>query len=1136
MSAKTIDIQRSLYTNSPTAVIAADLERKITGLNPAAEKLFGYASAELEGRNTQIIYADPRDYERLGRTNYGRESDTPAQTYTVKFRSRTGRIFDGETVGCPVDDADGNRVGFMCIIRDITDRLGLEARLEASDIQLRAALSSANEGTYSLNLVTGLGSIRGFINEFLGITASDATISLQRWMETLHPEDQHKFQTALDQIARKPDASIDIIYRSERTDGALRWLHNRGRVTEFNRDGSPLRISGVISDVTDRQELEQRLAESERLLREAMNTSNEGAWRADLSTRVAQVTGLFCRLFGFDSDVGEISRDDWLAFVHPDDLHLANEAWERMLETGVADGMYRVADPDGGWVWIHNRGRIIERDAQGRPTQASGLTSDITERKRLEQRLEDSERLLREAMEGAEYGAWSMDLSAETMRVSGFLTGLLGDLAAGTDHAVTRVFELMAPASAELAQREFRRLQAGESVQAEYKFLMDDGSHRWIRDHGRVVEWNNQGRPIRAAGVSADITEEKRLQTAVEESQKRLHEALESAGEGAWRLNLRTRIADVTGVISAFMGLPPDDARVTHDDWAERIHPDDRASADAALEALRTGESDVLDFVVRYESELSGWIRLHNRGKISQRDEDGQPIYATGFMADITERLETAERLAERDQQLADAIEAASLGTWRISTDEDLIRVQGGIASRIEGDAPDLTLTNESWLARIHPEDHESLKHANMALLTGESDTFDHTYRVRFDSGDWSWVRASGRVIQRGVDGRAKIVSGVVQDIDESKRLNDALVDERRRFETIYRASPAMMHTIDPSGVIVDVSDFWLAHLGYERDDVIGRHSVDFLDAESRERAETINLPKLFETGRNSNVPYRFIRKNGEILDVLLSSFLERDRKGDPLFSFAVMTDITPLRAAYEQLERSNRELDRFATVASHDLQEPLRKIAAFASLVRRRYADALDPEGERCLDFLVDAAHRMQQLIDDLLAYSKMSSQPLQVENIDLGDLVDEVLERLSERVSTSQAQIDRRALTEVRGDRFLLTQILQNLISNALKYTTDTRPEVEIGCEIAGAEWTVWIRDNGIGLDPRFAEKIFSPFQRLHTREEFEGTGIGLAIVRQAVERQGGQVWVESEPGKGAKFIFTLPRPQAVDLTHSA
>lgn len=278
--------------------------------------------------------------------------------------------------------------------------------------------------------------------------------------------------------------------------------------------------------------------------------------------------------------------------------------------------------------------------------------------------------------------------------------------------------------------------------------------------------------------------------------------------------------------------------------------------------------------------------------------------------------------------------------------------------------------------------------------------------------------------------------------------------------------------------------------------------------------------------GQNTHTAYRFMRKNGEPVDVLLSSFLERDADGKPLRSYATLTDITQLKATNEQLERTNRELDRFATVASHDLQEPLRKVAAFSSLVRRRYSDKLDEDGVRSLDFLADAAERMQRLINDLLSYSKLASQPLNLEDVDMSVLVADIIDQLETPISENNASITAGPLPVLRSDQVLLTQILQNLISNAVKYRGEADPVVTIDSVENETGWTFSVTDNGIGLDTRFSDKIFAPFQRLHTREQYDGTGIGLAVVRQAVERLGGHIRVDSEPGQGSRFIFDLPR----------
>ena len=237
-----------------------------------------------------------------------------------------------------------------------------------------------------------------------------------------------------------------------------------------------------------------------------------------------------------------------------------------------------------------------------------------------------------------------------------------------------------------------------------------------------------------------------------------------------------------------------------------------------------------------------------------------------------------------------------------------------------------------------------------------------------------------------------------------------------------------------------------------------------------------------------------------------------------------------------EALERSNRELNRFATVASHDLQEPLRKMAAFASLLRTRYRGEIDEEGVQCLDFLTDAAGRMRALIDDLLAYSRTSSRPLQRERVDLNALVETTREHLGLAIEESGAVIETGDLPAVTGDPLLLTLLFQNLLSNAIKYRGEAAPVIRIKAQARAETVEIAVADNGIGIEEKFFEKIFAPFQRLHDREVYEGTGIGLAVCQQAVERHGGTIEVASTPGEGTRFSFTLPLSGAEDAEDAA
>ena len=230
------------------------------------------------------------------------------------------------------------------------------------------------------------------------------------------------------------------------------------------------------------------------------------------------------------------------------------------------------------------------------------------------------------------------------------------------------------------------------------------------------------------------------------------------------------------------------------------------------------------------------------------------------------------------------------------------------------------------------------------------------------------------------------------------------------------------------------------------------------------------------------------------------------------------------------ELQRSNTELEHFAYIASHDLQEPLRTVQSYLQLLRRRYQPVLDQDAEEFIDFAIDGATRMRELIEDLLTYARVASRarPLQPERLD--DVLDEVLLSLKVRLEEQGAVVERGCLPTVMADRRQLAQLLQNLLSNAMKFqATGTKPLVHITAELHDGGWLVRVKDNGIGLEQEYQDKIFVIFQRLHARDEYEGTGVGLAVCKKIVERHGGSIWVESQPNQGATFLFTLPDAHA-------
>jgi PAS domain S-box-containing protein len=272
--------------------------------------------------------------------------------------------------------------------------------------------------------------------------------------------------------------------------------------------------------------------------------------------------------------------------------------------------------------------------------------------------------------------------------------------------------------------------------------------------------------------------------------------------------------------------------------------------------------------------------------------------------------------------------------------------------------------------------------------------------------------------------------------------------------------------------------------------------------------------------------------KDGRLLDVSLSVSPIKARSGKSIGAAKIVRDITgrkqaevAVEAQNAQLRRSNAELEQFAYIASHDLQEPLRMVANFTELLQARYRDQLDDRAHQYIGYAVEGAKRMQGLVRDLLAYSRVTSVEKVLKPVDSGAVAAAVIERLSAAIVESGAKIHVHPLPVVVSDELELGQVIQNLISNAVKFHSDRAPRIDIAAEREDRMWKFSVADNGIGIDDKFSDRIFQMFQRLHERGKFEGSGIGLAIAKKITERHGGRIWFVSSLGQGTTFFFTLP-----------
>jgi PAS domain S-box-containing protein len=382
--------------------------------------------------------------------------------------------------------------------------------------------------------------------------------------------------------------------------------------------------------------------------------------------------------------------------------------------------------------------------------------------------------------------------------------------------------------------------------------------------------------------------------------------------------------------------------------------------------------------------------------------------------------------------------------------------------------------------------------------------------------------------------------AAILRDVTDRKRAEQEIVDQRKLLERILESALAGYWDWHVKEGTEYFSPRFKKMFGYEDHELANSPETwqKLILPEDLPRTQEL-LRQHFES-RGAvplHIELRYRHKNGSIVWVIcVGETIEWDEQWQPSRIIGCHIDITERKRSEEkiqqmmaELSRSNAELEQFAYVASHDLQEPLRAVAGCVEILEKEYHDKLGEDAGELIRHTVEGARRMQTLIRDLLAYSRVSSRGQAFEPTDCNAALERALVNLETAIRESGAVVTHDALPTVKADATQITQLFQNLIGNGIKFHGDRKPEIHVGVQPLGSGWRFSVRDNGIGIDPQYYDRIFIIFQRLHTRAEYPGTGIGLAICKRIVERHGGVISVESEVGKGTTFYFTIPHREA-------
>ncbi len=545
------------------------------------------------------------------------------------------------------------------------------------------------------------------------------------------------------------------------------------------------------------------------------------------------------------------------------------------------------------------------------------------------------------------------------------------------------------------------------------------------------------------------------------------------------------------------------------------------------------------------EPQVFEWMAKHKSGRLFRVEVNMRSAVIGGHermlvvVRDITERKRAEDALAESEKKLSQIVNGSSTPIFVIDKTHTVTHWNKACENLTGVSAKEMVGTRRQW-SPFYSHERPVLADIIVDGSTEEeiagyygdkfrkSALIDGAYEVEdfFPGFGDKWLFLTAAPLR---DDHGNVTGAIesLRDITERKAAEDALRESEEKYRVLFETAKDAIFLADEAGKFVDVNSAACESLGYGREELLKMSNKE-IDADPigyetfTKVRDGVVKEAVFEVNQK--------RKDGTLVPVEISGkVIQSD--GSKIF-LAIARDITERKRSDEKLKqtmadlkRSNTDLEQFAYVVSHDLQEPLRMVTSYVQLLSKRYKDKLDSDADDFIGFAVDGASRMHTLIQDLLTYSRVGTRGNPLTPAACEDALDQALANLKLTIEDSGAVVTHDPLPTVAADSSQLVQLFQNLIGNAIKFHDDEPLRVHVAVERKDDEWKFSVVDNGIGIDPEFFERIFVIFQRLHGREEYSGTGIGLAVCKKIVDRHGGRMWVESEPGRGATFYFTIP-----------
>lgn len=1057
--------------------------------------------------------------------------------------------------GPPSFETDGTFAGYISSCIDITDQKTFELELQESKDQLEFAIAAAELGTWDYNPLTNIFTANDRLKDWFGLPNNNE-IELTDAINAIKENDRERVATAIqNSLEYATGGSYDIEFRINHLINKKETiLHAKGRAW-FNDNNIAYRLNGTLEDVTTRVLAREKVEESETRYHNLIQSSPSAIAilsGEDLVITIANDT--ITEYWGKGKDV--IGKPYF-------------ELLPEMVDQGYVDifkEVYKTGNPftaieiplyflQHGEMSTKYYNFIIypQRDFEENINGLGIIATEVTSQALLNNKIKESEQNIRALVESAPFPI--AVYVGDEMLISLANQSIMDAWGKGND-VVGKLYSDILP---ELGNQQiFNQVRSvfhtGTPFHAKNQRVdlrKDDELKSFYFNYSFTPLFNESGNVYAVMNTAAEVTELHEAKIKVEESEKRFRRMVMQAPLGITIFRGKNHIVEIANksyleiiekTKKQFIGKPLFETLPEVKDVISPIIADIYKTGDAyhgyefPVVFNRHGKSETKYFNFVYHP-------LKEKNTI------------TGIMAvatEVTEMVKAKHVIEESEEKLSLIIEASELGVFDVDLKTDDI-----IASKrcyeILGFYGETSLTHEDMVNNIHPDDLEMRKEAfETAFKEG---TLRYQSRVLRKDQSIHWIDAKGKVFY-DENNKPERLLGTVRDITEERNFQQQLLEREEKFRLLADSMPQFVWTSDAEGNLNYFNKSVFDYSGLTPEKVYKDGWIQIVHPDDRE--ENIKLwTEAISTGKDFLLEHRFRNSIGEYRWQLSRAIPQKDSDGTIKMWVGTSTDIqeqkmftnelenmvqlrtNELQHKNVDLEKMNKELQSFVYISSHDLQEPLRKIQIFASRILETDFESLSERAKHDFTRMQKSAFRMQSLIQDLLAYSRTKVEDITYEIVNLHEVIEDVQETLSEELKNNKVTLDLNIKCKVKIIPIQFKQIIHNLISNSIKFAKEDHPLViKIDCEhIKGKDTAVetldsnkkycHIRfaDNGIGFEQQFSEKIFEVFQRLHSNDEYTGTGIGLAIVKKIIENHKGHILAKSTVNEGAVFHIYIP-----------